>query len=176
MTNPTTPTSIDRGRTAIETLAWLSQQAFDGDPAHSLLANLRDLSAEEYTALPPGAGRTVADILEHVGWAKWMYQDYAFGSGSRQGNQPPMVPANGARSRPPAELRAWLVEGQQRWVDSVQGLREDAELEVKRQTNWGERLTTRALIRILIGHDYYHAGEINHIRALLRKTDTWAYE
>ncbi len=75
-------------RTAIDTLAWLIEDAFERDSSHSLLANLRDLRAEDWTALLPGARRSIADILEHVGWAKWMYEDYAFGSASMRGDQP----------------------------------------------------------------------------------------
>ena len=40
-------------RAAIDTLAWLIEDAFQGDPSHSLLANLRDLRDEDWTALPP---------------------------------------------------------------------------------------------------------------------------
>ena len=67
-------------RTAIDTLVWLIEEAYDGDPSHSLLVNLRDLREEDWTATLAGSGRSIADILEHVGWSKWMYQDYAFGS------------------------------------------------------------------------------------------------
>jgi hypothetical protein len=28
----------------------------------------------------------------------------------------------------------------------------------------------------MIGHDFYHAGEVNHLRALLQATDRWPYE
>jgi hypothetical protein len=131
---------------------------------------------DEWTALPSGAGRSIADILEHVGWCKWMYEDYAFGSADMRGDQPPLVPAAGARSRPPQELMAWLVAGQQRWFASVRALADDAELEKERLTNWGEMLPTRVIIRIMIAHDLYHAGEINHIRALLRGSDKWPYD
>ncbi len=163
-------------RTALDILVWLSADAFEGDPDNSLLANLRDLREEEWTALPPGGSRSIADILEHIGWAKWMYEDYAFGSASLRGDQPPMVPAEGTRSRPPDELLAWLAEGHRRWLASVRALPDDAELERDRLANWGERLPTRTLIRILIAHDFYHAGEINHLRAMLRGTDRWPYE
>lgn len=95
---------IDQSRTGIDTLAWLIQDAFEGDPDHSLLANLRNVSDKEWTALLPGAGRSIADILEYVGWAKWMYENYAFGPGTMRGDQPPLVPANNARARPRAEL------------------------------------------------------------------------
>lgn len=162
--------------TAIDTLAWLIQDAFEGDPSHALLANLRDLPDEDWTALPPGDGRSVADILEHVAWSKWMYEDYAFGTAALRGNQPPLVPADGARSRPRAELLAWLTDGHRRWLASVRALPDDAELDRDRLTNWGDRLPTRVIIRIMIAHDIYHAGEINHLRALLRGTDRWPYE
>ncbi|HJS19221.1 MAG TPA: hypothetical protein VJ785_10760, partial [Anaerolineales bacterium] len=94
-------------RTSLETLVWLTEDAFDGDSEHSLLANLRDLKGEDWTALPSGASRSIADVLEHVGWAKWMYEDYAFGSASMHGHQPPLIPENGARSRSQQELLEW---------------------------------------------------------------------
>jgi uncharacterized damage-inducible protein DinB len=162
--------------TAIDTLAWLIEEAFEGDPSHSLLANLRDLREEDWTAVPGDSGRSIADILEHVGWSKWMYEEYAFGSASLRGDQPPMVPPGGARSRPPDQLLSWLTEGHQRWLASVRALPDDAELDRERLTNWGERLSTRVIIRIMIAHDLYHAGEINHLRALLQSTDRWPYD
>jgi hypothetical protein len=163
-------------RTAIDTLAWLIEEAFADDPQHSLLANLRDLPEQESTALPPGARRSVADILEHVAWSKWMYEDYAFGSATMRGDQPPLIPAEGVRSRSRDELLAWLTEGHCRWLAFVRALADDAELERDRLTNWGQRLPTRTLIHIMIAHDLYHAREINHLRALLQGTDRWAYE
>ncbi len=166
----------DNSHTAIDTLVWLIKEAFESDPSHSLLANLKDLREEDWTATPPGSRRSIADILEHVGWSKWMYEDYAFGSPSMRGDQPPLVPSGGVRARPHVELLIWLTEGHRRWLDSVQALANDAELEKDRLTNWGERLPTRDIIRIMIAHDFYHAGEINHIRALRQGTDRWPYE
>jgi uncharacterized damage-inducible protein DinB len=163
-------------RTAIDTLAWLAEEAFDGDPSHSLLANLRDLREEDWTAMPRETGRSIADILEHVGWSKWMYEDYAFGPASMRGDQPPLIPAGGARSRPREELLAWLMEGHRRWLASIHALADDTELDRARLTNWGEWLPTRVIIRIMIAHDFYHAGEINHLRALLQETDRWPYD
>jgi hypothetical protein len=162
-------------RIALETLAWLIEDAFQGDPDQSLLANLRDLRDEDWLVLPPGANRSIAEILEHVGWSKWMYEDYAFGTASLRGDQPPLIPENYAPSRPQKELLHWLTEGHRRWLASVRALADDSELDVGRLTNWGERLPTRTIIRIMIGHDFYHAGEINHIRALLQGTDRWPY-
>ena len=162
--------------TAIDTLAWLIEQAYEGDPAQSLLVNLRELRDDDWTALPPGCARSVSDILEHVGWCKWMYEDYAFGSRTLRGDIPPLVPTSNATSRPRIELLPWLAEGHSRWLNSVKALADDTELDRKRYANWGELLPTRDLIRIMIGHDFYHAGEINHIRAVLQDTDRWPYE
>jgi hypothetical protein len=162
-------------RTTIETLAWLTEDAFEGDPDQSLMANLRGLGEEDWLALPVGASRSIAEILEHVGWSKWMYEDYAFGSASMRGDRPPLIPAGGASARPRLELLEWLTEGQRRWLASLRALPDDAELDRDRLTNWGEHLPTRSIIRIMIGHDFYHAGEINHIRALLQGTDRWPY-
>jgi uncharacterized damage-inducible protein DinB len=164
-----------QSRTAIDTLAWLVEEAFEGDLDQALMANLRDLHEEDWTALPARANRSIAEVLEHVGWSKWMYEDYAFGSASMRGDQPPLIPTGGARSRPIAELLVWLKEGHQRWITSVRALSNDSELNQDRLTNWGERLPTRVIIRIMIRHDFYHAGEINHIRALLQGTDRRPY-
>ena len=163
-------------RTAIDTLVWLIEDAYAGDPAQSLLANLADLQEQDWNALLPHGGRSIADILEHVAWCKWMYEDYAFGSASMRGDQPPLVPAAGAHVRQRDELLDWLAEGHRRWLASVRALPDDAELDRERLTNWGERLPTRTIIRMMIAHDFYHAGEINHIRALLQGTDRWPYD
>ena len=163
-------------RTSLDTLTWLIEEAFEGDPDHSLLANIRDLHEQGWTALPAGANRSIADVLEHVGWSKWMYEDYAFGSGTLRGDQPPLIPGGDTRSRPRAELLKWLTEGHQRWLASVRALADDSELDHQRLTNWGDLLPTRSILRIMIAHDFYHAGEINNIRALLQGTDRWPYE
>ena len=161
---------------AVDTLAGLIHDAYEGDPEHSLLANLREVTERDWYALLPGGGRSIADILEHVGWCKWMYEDFAFCSGSLRGDQPPLLPPAGARARSRPELLAWLAEGHQRWLASVTALRDDTELDRDRMTNWGEPLPTRVIVRIMIAHDLYHAGEINHLRATLGGTDRWAYE
>jgi hypothetical protein len=92
-----------------------------------------------------------------------------------QGDQPPLVPENGQLTRPVPELLSWLKQGHHRWLAAVSALQNDAELDRERLTNWGEYLPTRTIVRIMIGHDFYHAGEINHIRALLQRNDNWPY-
>jgi len=176
MSTANSPERTENVRTAIDTLIDLIEEAFEGDASHSLIANLHAVREEDWTATPQGSHRSIADILEHVGWSKWMYEDYAFGSASLRGDRPPLVPQADVRSRPHGELLAWLTEGHRRWLNSVRALANDLELDKDRLTNWGERLPTRDIIRIMIAHDFYHAGEINHIRALLQETDRWPYE
>ena len=67
----------------------------------------------------------VYEVFEHVGWCKWMYEDYAFGGASMRGDQPPLIPENGEHARPPQALLTWLTEGHQRWLASVGALSED---------------------------------------------------
>jgi uncharacterized damage-inducible protein DinB len=165
-----------RSHKVIDMFCWLIENAFSSDDSQSLLANLKDLRQDDWQALPPGGSRTIADILEHVGWCKWMYEDYAFGNAELKGDQPPLVPDGGARSRPHNELLSWLKQGQAKWLASVRNLSDDRELERMRLTNWGEYLPTRNIIQTMIAHDYYHAGEINHLRALLQGNDRWEYE
>jgi uncharacterized damage-inducible protein DinB len=160
-------------RAVLETFINLIESAFESDPKHSLLANIRDLDDEEWTAVPAGGGRSVADVIEHVAWCKRMYEDYAFGSATLRGDQPPLVPDAGARSRPHDELLAWLTDSHHRWLASVRALPNDAELDRPRPVYWGDTLPTRTIIQIVIAHDLYHAGEINHLQALLQGTDQW---
>jgi hypothetical protein len=165
----------NRGRLEVEILSRLADDAYRGEGTQSLLANLRSVRDEDWTVLPPGGGRAIGSIAEHAGWCKWMYQDYAFGAATLRGDLPPLVPEGGAPSRPPVELFAWMDEGHRRWLDSIRALADDAELDRPRLAVWGERLPTRRLVEILITHDIYHAGEINHLRSLIQGTDRWPY-
>jgi uncharacterized damage-inducible protein DinB len=162
-------------RHVLDELERLLRDAFEGGGEHALLANLERVTDEEWDALPPEGARSVARILEHVGWAKWMYDDYAFRDGTLRGDQPPVWPADG-EPRGRVELLPWLREGHARLLASVAALADDAELDSERPTNWGERWPTRRLLHTLIAHDAYHAGEINHIRALLQRNDRFPYD
>ena len=105
-----------------------------------------------------------------------MYEDYAFGS-RLPARGPAASRAGGRRTFTPARGTSRLAErGHRRWLASVRALRDDFELDKDRLTNWGDRLPTRVIIRIMIAHDLYHAGEINHLRALLQSTDRWPYD
>lgn len=155
---------------AVTTLVQLSENVFKGVEAYSLMANLSNLRDEDWNTAPPGGERSIADILEHVGSAKWMYQDYAFGSGKLSDAVPP---SGNAHSNPQEALLDWVKEGHHLWIAGLSALSNDSELERERPVFWGELLPTRNIVQIVIAHDTYHAGEINHIRALLQKNDHW---
>ena len=70
---------------------------------------------------------------------------------------------------------AWLRGGQQVLRDSVSALESDEELLRPRKANWGQEYETRWLIGVMIEHDLYHAGEINHLRSQLSGDDRWRH-
>ena len=58
----------------------------------------------------------------------------------------------------------------------MDGVFDDGELAKPSRTNRGEMKDLRWIIAAMIEHDLYHAGEINHIRALRQENDRWAWE
>ncbi len=77
---------------------------------------------------------------------------------------------------PRQDVAAWLTEGQQRLRDHVAALTDDSELLAMRPDIWGTQHETRWLVTQVIQHDLYHAGELNHIRALRHQNDEWGNE
>jgi hypothetical protein len=65
---------------------------------------------------------------------------------------------------------AWLREGQALLRAGLAGL-DDAGLLAPRRSPQGKLRETRWIIAIMIQHDLYHAGEINHIRCLHQGDD-----
>jgi uncharacterized damage-inducible protein DinB len=161
------------GRAGIELLQYLMDQAFEDAPDESLMGNLRSLGADDWDWRPPGGERSVRQIVQHVGSCKLMYDEYAFGPGLLTWDNPAVVGVGAVDT--PASGIAWLREMHHRLRQSVDALADDAELRAPRRTNWGELKETRWLLSVLIQHDNYHAGEINHLRALRQNDDAWQY-
>ncbi len=162
-------------RTSIEQLLYLMDEAFEGNGDHSFLANLRSLQDDDWPWLPPGGGRSIFDLVVHVGECKYVYDNHAFGDGSMRWDRPGTVPTV-ERGASQAAIIDWLRTGQGKLRSSVASLEEDGELLRERRANWGQSYETRWLINVMIQHDLYHAGEINHIRALRHGNDRWAWE
>lgn len=160
-------------REAVDQLLYLYDGAFEGIGFHNLLGNLKDVTDEDWTWTPPGGHRTIRDIVLHVGESTYVYDNHAFGDASMRWDRPETIP------RPPDAgipgTIAWLREGHRRLRHHVAAL-DDGQLSTPRLTNWGELRETRWIIGVMIGHDFYHAGEINHLRALRQGNDRWAWE
>lgn len=163
------------GKIAIEQMLYLMDEAFSSHGEHALLNNLRSVEDDEWRWLPPHAGRSIFDIVQHIGECKYMYDSHAFGDGSMRWDRPGTVPTI-TPDQSPAEIVEWLKQGQQLLLDHVAALPDDDELVVKRKATWGQEYETRWLINVMIQHDLYHGGEINHIRSLKQETDKWAWE
>jgi len=73
------------------------------------------------------------------------------------------------------EALAWLRAAHDELMNHVGSLTDD-DLDRIRLTNWGERRPTRWIIAAMVGHDFYHAGEINHLRSLLGTDDRWRWQ
>lgn len=165
--------------TAVQELVGILEDAFaakgieDTGESQSMLGNLASVPNEFWQAKPPGGERTIASIVLHVGVCLVMYDEYAFGAGRLQWDDPALVPWN-REDAPMDEAIDWMTATHGRFVDHVAALDDDA-LAQSRRTNWGEMVPTRWLISAIATHSAYHAGEINHIRSLLAQDDAWMW-
>ena len=153
---------------AVDELLSLLDAAFDGEDWHALLRNLRAVPAEAWEWVPPGGKRSVRDLAQHVGACKYMYENSAFGDRTLTWDDP-LVLGDGALTDAASAI-AWLREGQARLRGSVAAL-DDAELGRPRRAYWDRVKETRWGIAVMIQHDLYHCGEINHVRALFQGDD-----
>jgi uncharacterized damage-inducible protein DinB len=165
--------------TAVQELVYLLNEAFSGrgieetNESQSLLVNLSSVGEANWRTPPPGGTRTVESIALHVGTCKLMYDEYAFGPGKLTWDDPHLQPWPEGEA-PMGQVISWLETVHRRLVDHVATL-DDEDLGAKRSANWGELKETRWLISVLIQHDTYHAGEINHARSLLTANDRWKW-
>src|SRR5215210_7644597 len=157
-----------------ELLAYLMDQAFDGNDLHSLIGNLTAVDGTMWTQRLPNSLRTIGEIALHVGSSKVMYTDYAFGGGTltfADADVEPWPP----ESAPMDDAIAWLRRTHETLMAHVRSL-SDEELGKPRMANWGEEKETRWLMSTLLEHDVYHAGEINRMRSVLSGEDRWQWQ
>jgi hypothetical protein len=175
-------------RSGVDQLVYLLDEAFEGKDKtwHSMLGNLASITEEDWLWTPPDGARTIRQITGHVGGASWLYYDRVFGGGEVFGDpaQNFNVPAGNLgvgtedldshgrlENEPPmADVIAWATERARMFRDAIATL-DDAGLTEKRTTHWGEVLAVRWFAGTMIQHYAYHAGEINHIRALHQRND-----
>jgi hypothetical protein len=162
-------------RTGIEQVVFMMDSAFEGDPArpdqswHAVLVNLKSLHPEDWDWVPPGGKRTVRRLVLGLASCKYVCDSKAFGDGSVDWSNPGSFPTVDIPNND--DVVRWLSESHRRLRDSVAGLTEDAQLLELRPSYWGEDREIRWQINTMIQHDLYHAGEINHIRALHQEND-----
>ena len=146
--------------------------AFEGDPTHSLAVNVASVRGEDWEWLPPNGARSIREIAQHAGGAKRMYVDHAFGDAALAMDDP-LVRGEGALATPEAGA-AWLRDAHEALRSALAPL-DDAALAGERPTPWGGSMPLADLLHVLLRHDLYHAGEINHLRALAQRNDAWAW-
>ena len=166
---------------AVDTLLYLLDEAFEGrgieesNESQALIPNLATVTETDWTTLPPGATRTIESMVRHVAACKVMYADYAFGPGTKQWGTPEVEGRWELGDAPMADTIEWLRETHRSFQRQVEALT-DEDLTRERPTNWGELRATRWIIAAIIGHDFYHAGEINHLRSMLGSDDRWRWQ
>ena len=148
---------------AVEALLYQLDAAFEGEDWHSVLSNRSAVMPEHWLWVPSGGQRSIRDIVSHVGSCKYMYENHAFGDATFNWDDP-LVSGVDVLGDAPSAI-AWVREGHARLRRSITRL-EDGDLVRPRRHHSGKVRETRWIITITIQHDLYHAGEINHIRAL----------
>ncbi len=143
-----------------------------GEGQFSLLACLATVEQASWTRSPAGGHRSIRDLVQHVGMFKFMYANHAFRDAAFDYGTPPATPA-AERLATPAAASEWLREGHRYLATAIDELSDDRELATPRKAHWGQMVPTEVLVTIMVQHDLFHAGEINHQRALLQDTDRW---
>lgn len=164
----------------IALFVYLLDEAFEGrgveesNESQSLLGNLATVDESIWRVVPAGGSRSIEAITRHVAECKVMYVDHAFGAGRLTWTSSEVArwPAGAG---PLEAVMAWLRDSQDTLIRHVTALTDD-ELDKPRMANWGSEHETRWLLSMLLQHDLYHAGEINHIRSLLAGDDRWRFQ
>ncbi len=66
-------------RAGVESLLYLMDFGFEGNPEHSILGNLQDVRENDWEWRAPGSGRSIKDLALHAITAKYVYANHAFG-------------------------------------------------------------------------------------------------
>ncbi|MGB3307698.1 MAG: DinB family protein [Thermomicrobiales bacterium] len=151
----------------------LEEHGFGWDHWHSLLWNLHNVAPDEWTRLPPGGGRTIRELVVHMGSTFLMYASHSFGDRSREWGDRDINGLGPGDS--PEQTEAWLRRAHAKLRERIADLTDD-QLRELRPAPWGDEYEIRRLIELQIQHTLYHTGEINHIRALLQGNDDWDHQ
>lgn len=151
----------------------LEEDGFGWDHWHSLLWNLHNVQDDQWDMRPTRCGRTIREIVHHIGKTWLLYSSCSFRNEPRVWEDLAIDGASPDGSR--ESTIAWLRKAHRQLRDDIAGLT-DADLRQKRPAPWGDIYETRRLIELQIQHTLYHAGEINHLRAQLQGNDDWNHQ
>jgi len=156
---------------AVTALVRFADSAFDGQHWHAVMRNLGSLQSDDWDWTPSEGERSIREIVRHIGKSKLIFANQLFGDGTLCWDDPDLAkPVRAGGSV--AEAIAWLRETQGAFRDGIAGCTDD-ELATTPTGYWDKPTELQWSIEVLIQHDVYHAGEINHIRALRHGNDAW---
>jgi hypothetical protein len=147
---------------------------FGRDHWHSLIRNLSTVRPEDWDALPPGGGRTIRELVMHIGSGFPYYANHAFGDGTREWSN--KVVNGVAPGTTPEEMTTWLRAAHAEFRTAVAGLTDDQLDEPCMSLMGSPPWRGRRVVENQLQHALYHVGEINHLRALLQGNDDWDHE
>lgn len=153
----------------VAALVRLADSAFDGQHWHALMRNLGSLQQDDWDWTPSEGERSIREIVRHIGKAKLMFANQLFGDGTRTWDDPEIAVPVGDNVD---DTTAWLRKAHAVFRNGIAGCTDD-QLTTTPSGYWDKPRELQWSIEVLIQHDVYHAGEINHIRALRHGNDDW---
>lgn len=151
----------------------LEEHGFGWDHWHSLLWNLHNVRPEDWDIAPVGGGRTIREIVVHIG-AGWIsYANRLCGDGQRGWNDLEIDGIGPGETL--TDVEPWLRLAHKQLRECIAAL-SDEHLSSIGTAPWGDEYEIRRLIELQIQTSFYHIGEINHIRALLQGNDDWDHQ
>lgn len=164
-------------------MLYMLDEAFDGREQrfHSLLGNLERVTEDDWLWIPPGGHRSIRTLVVHAVGSAIQNDDHAFGPGARDWTAPmgnlgltiDELQSPGPQRNEPAmeQVLDWARASHQGFRDHLAALHDD-DLSLERENYDGRRWPVRWFVTMTIQHYAYHAGEINHIRALHQGDDS----
>lgn len=151
----------------------LEEPGYGYDHWHSLLWNLHNVKADNWDMHPHRGGRTIRELVTHIGQSWLMYSSRSFRNEDRAWGDTTIHGIGPGTAR--GDLIDWLYRAHRELRSDLVRLT-DADLCTLRPAPWGDLYPTRRMIELQIQHTIYHSGEINHLRALLQGNDDWNHQ
>jgi uncharacterized damage-inducible protein DinB len=158
-------------RIAVDALVRMADSAFDGQHWHATMRNLGSLREDDWDWVPAQGERTIRELVSHIGACKLIFASQLFGDGSIDWDDPESTKRDRAEGSV-AEAIAWLRWTHEVFRDGIASIT-DADLSTTPSGYWGKPTELQWSIEVMIQHEVYHAGEINHTRAQHHGDDGW---